>query len=143
MATLALLVTIVAVSTVQAGPASIAGSWIAQFEGRTFVRLDFKTVDGRITGTMTVGNIELDKHGALLRVGELSHEVRPIFDVTQRESTITFFRKDTDDSTPDRFELRLLKAGDAELHILLSDEDREEFAANGIPAPKPIRVTKQ
>ena len=76
-------------------------------------------------------------------MGELSSEVRPIFDVTRRESTVTFFRKDTDDSTPDRFELRLLETGDAELPVLLSDEDRKEFAANGIPPLKPIRLTKQ
>jgi hypothetical protein len=143
MRTLALLVTIAAVSTVQSGPASIEGSWIAQFEGRTFLGLDLKTVDGVITGAMTVGNIEVDKDGALLRVGELSREVRPVFDVTRRESTVTFFRKDTDDSTPDRFELRLLETGDAELHVLLSEEDRKEFAANGVPPPKPIRLAKQ
>ena len=143
MKTLALLAAIAAVSLAQSGGASITGSWTAQFEGRTFLTLELKAVDGTITGGMRVGNIEVDKQGALRRVGESPRDLRPIFDVTQRASTVTFSRKDTDDSTPDRFELRLLETGRAELQFLLSDADREELAASGMPAPKPIPLTKQ
>jgi hypothetical protein len=143
MKTLALLVAIATVSVAQTGGASITGSWTAQFEGRTFLTLELKAVDGTITGGMKVGNIEVDKQGALRRVGESPRDLSPIFDVTQRASTVTFFRKDTDDSTPDRFELRLLEPGRAELQLLLSDALREELAADGIPAPKPIPLTKQ
>jgi hypothetical protein len=143
MKTLALFVAIAAVSVAQSGGASITGSWTAQFEGRTFLTLELTAVDGTITGGMRVGNIDVDKQGALSRVGESPRDLRPIFDVTQRASTVTFSRKDTDDSTPDRFELRLLEPGRAELHFLLSDADREELAASGIPALKPIPLTKQ
>jgi hypothetical protein len=143
MKTLALLVAITAVSVAQSGGASITGSWTAQFEGRTFLTLELKAVNGTITGGMSVGNIEVDKQGALRRVGESPRGLRPIFDVTQRASTVTFSRKDTDGSTSDRFELRLLETGRAELQFLLSDADREELAASGIPAPKPIPLTKQ
>jgi hypothetical protein len=143
MKTLALLVAIAAVSAAQSGGTSITGSWTAQFEGRTFLRLELKTVDGTITGGMSIGNIEVDKQGALRRVGESPRDLRPIFDVTQRASTVTFSRKDTADSTPDRFELRLLETGGAELQFLLTEADRKELAASGIPAPKPIPLTKQ
>ena len=143
MKTLALLVAIAAGSVAQSGGASITGSWTAEFEGRTFLTLELKAVDGTITGGMSVGNIEVDKQGALRRVGELPRDLRPIFDVTHRASTVTFSRKDTEDSTPARFELRLLETGRAELHILLSDADREELAASGISDPKPIPLTKQ
>ena len=143
MKTLALLVAIAAISVAQSGGASITGSWTAQFEGRTFLTLELKAVNGTITGGMSVGNIEVDKQGALRRVGESPRGLRPIFDVTQRASTVTFSRKDTDGSTSDRFELRLLETGRAELQFLLSDADREELAASGIPAPKPIPLTKQ
>ena len=143
MKTLALLVAIAAVSAAQSGGASIAGSWTAQFEGRTFLTLELKAVDGTITGGMRVGNIEVDKQGALRRVGESPSDLRPIFDVTQRASTVTFSRKDTDDSAPDRFELRLLETGRAELQFLLSDADRKELAASDILAFKPIPLTKQ
>jgi hypothetical protein len=143
MKTLALLVAIAALSVAQSGGAPITGSWTAQFEGRTFLTLELKAVDGTVTGGMRVGNIEVDQQGALRRVGDLSRELRPIFDVTQRASTVTFFTKDTADSTPDRFELRWLGPGRAELHFLLSDADRKELAAIGVPAPKPVALTKE
>ena len=143
MKTLALLVTMAAVSVPQAGGASITGTWTAEFEGRTILTLELKAVDGTITGGMRVGNMEFDKQGALRRVGELPRDLKPIFDVTQRGSTVTFSRKDTDNSAPDRFELRLLEPGRAELQFLPSERDRAELAKMGIPALKPIPLTKQ
>ena len=50
MKTLALLVAIAAVSVTQSGGASITGSWTAQFEGRTFLTLELKAVDGTARG---------------------------------------------------------------------------------------------
>ena len=143
MKTLTLVIAIAAVSAGQPGGTSAAGSWTARFEGRTFLRLELKTANGTITGGLAMGNIEVDKVGALRRVGELPRELTPIFDVTQRASAVTFSRKDSADSTPDRFELRLLEAGHAELQLLLNDADRKELAASGVPTPKPIRLTKQ
>ena len=143
MKTLALCMAIAAVSAAQSGDTSITGSWAAQFEGRTFLRLQLESVDGSITGGMSVGNIEVDKQGALRHVGESPHDLTPIFDVTQHGSAVTFSRKDTPDSAPDRFELRLLDTGRAEIQFLLNDADRKELAASGIPDPKPIALTKQ
>jgi hypothetical protein len=71
-----------AVLACQSGGGPIAGTWTAQFEGRTFLRLELKTVNGTITGGMSVGNIEVDGQGALRRVGELPRDLRPILDVT-------------------------------------------------------------
>lgn len=140
MKTLALVIALTAVSS-QSGRTSVDGTWIAQFEGRTFLRLELKTVDGATTGGLGIGNIEVDKQGALQRVGELPRMLTPIFDVTEQPSLVTFSRKDGSDT--DRFELHLLGVGRAELRFLPSDEDREELAANGIPAPKPIALTRQ
>jgi hypothetical protein len=140
MKTLALVIALTALSG-QSGGTSGDGAWIAQFEGRTFLRLELKTVDGATTGGLAIGNIELDKQGALRNVGELPRTLTPIFDVTQQPSLMTFSR--TDGSDTDRFELHVLGAGRAELRFLLSDEDREELAADGVPAPKPIALTRQ
>jgi hypothetical protein len=140
MKTLALVIALTAVSG-QSGRTSVDGTWIAQFEGRTFLRLELKTVDGGTTGGLGIGNIEVDKQGALQRVGELPRTLTPIFDVTEQPSLVTFSRKDGSDT--DRFELHLLGAGRAELRFLLSDEDREELAADGVPVPKPIVLTRQ
>jgi len=140
MKTLALVIALTAVSG-QSGGTSVDGAWIAQFEGRTFLRLELKTVDGATTGGLAIGNIEVDKQGALRNVGELPRTLTPIFDVTQQPSLMTFSRRDGSDT--DRFELHVLGAGRAELRFLLSDEDREELAADGVPAPKPIALTRQ
>ena len=141
MKTLALLVALTAVSASQSGTTSVAGAWTAQFDGRTFLRLELKAVNGTITGGLSVGNIEVDEHGALRHVGQLPHDLTPIFDVTQHASIVTFSRKDGSDT--DRFELRLLEPNRAELKFLINDADREELTASGIPAPKPFALTKQ
>jgi hypothetical protein len=143
MKTLASVVVMTAVLACQSGGGPIAGTWTAQFEGRTFLRLELKTVNGTITGGMSVGNIEVDGQGTLRRVGELPRDLRPIFDAAQHASTVTFSRKDSADSDADRFELRMLEAGHAELQFLLSDADRKELSASGVPAPKPIPLTRQ
>jgi hypothetical protein len=49
MSTLALVAALAAVS-VQFDGASVAGSWTARFEDRTFLRLELKTAHGTITG---------------------------------------------------------------------------------------------
>jgi len=140
MKTIALTIALTALSGQSSGT-SVDGAWIAQFEGRTFLRLELKTVDGTTTGGLGIGNIEVDKQGALQRVGDLPRTLTPISDVTGQPPLVTFSRKDGSDT--DRFELHLLGADRAELRFLLSDEDREELAADGVPAPKPIALTRQ
>ena len=141
MKTLALVIAMTAVSAGQSGGESIAGSWAGQFQGRTFLSLELQTANGTITGGISMGDIEVDEKGALRRVGELPPDLTPISDATQRGSVVTFSR--TDGSDTDRLELRLLEPGHAELVFLLTDADRAELAASGVPTPKPIRLTKQ
>ena len=141
MKALALVAALTAVSASQADRASIAGSWTAQFEGRTFLRLELTAADGTITGGLTVGDIEVDEHGGLRHAGEPPRDLTPIFDVTEQASTVTFARKNGSDT--DRWELRVLEPGRAELRLILTDADRQELAAMGVPPPKPIPLTKQ
>jgi len=140
MKLLTLLVAIV-VSGGQAAAPSVEGMWTARFEGRTFVRLELKTTNGNLTGGMSLGNFEVDKQGALRRANESPRDLTPIFDVTRREATVTFSRKDG--ASTDRFELRVLEAGHAELHVLVNDADRKELAASGITIVKPIALSRQ
>ena len=141
MKTLALVVAIAAVSSVQSDSTSIAGSWTARFDGRTFVTLELKTANGTITGGISMGNFEVDSQGVVRRADESPRALTAIFDVKLRASLLTFSRKDGDSTN--RFEVRLLDGGDAELRFLVDDEDLEELAADGIPAPKPIHLAKQ
>jgi hypothetical protein len=140
MTTLLLVVTIAAFSPGQSG-GPIPGSWTAQFGGRTFIRLELQTANGATVGGISLGNIEVDAEGAVKRAAEAPRDLTPIVDVTRQGAILTFARKDGADT--DRFELRLLDGGGAELRFLVNDADREELAANGIPVPKPIRLTRQ
>jgi hypothetical protein len=135
---MALAITAISAGQPVSGP--IAGSWTAKFEGRTFIRLEMKTVNGGISGGMSLGNFEVDKQGVVRRADVAPVNLTNIFGATRKGSTVTFFRKDGNDT--DQFELRLLENADADLHFLLNDEDRKELAASGVPLPKPIRVTK-
>jgi len=139
--TLALVVAIATVSAGQSDGASIAGSWTARFDGRTFLRLELKTDSGTITGALGIGNIEVDRQGEISRADDSPRSLTPIFDVKRRASILTFSRKDGD--SIDRFEVRLLDATNAEFKILLDDEDRKQLAESGVPAPKPIHLAKQ
>lgn len=112
----------------------------ATFEGRTFIRLELKTVNGAITGGIRLGNIEVDPQGMVKRADAAPLNLIHIFDVTRKGATVTFFIKERADT--DQFELRLLQNGDADLHFVVNDEDRKELAASGVPLPKPIRLTK-
>lgn len=136
-----LLIALAVVPIGQTGTTSVVGTWIAQFEGTTFVRLELNTANGGITGRIGLGNIELDKKGAVRRVEATPSGLKPISDVTQRGSTLMFLLNDGDE--PDRFEFRLLEGGRAELHVLLSDDDLEELKESGIETFRPILLTKQ
>lgn len=140
MSLVTLLIALIAVPSGQTAT-SVVGTWTAQFEGTTFVRLELNTVNGAITGGISLGNIELNDRGAARRVDATPPGLKPISDVTQRGSTLMFSLKEGDE--PDRFELRLVEGGRAELHILLSEDDLEELKESGIPAPRPILLTKQ
>lgn len=140
MNALSAALTIAALSLGQAGSGSIAGSWTAGFEGRTFIRLELETVNGAIAGGISLGNFEVDQHGVVRRADAAPPNLTPIFDVTLKESTVTFFTKAQNDT--DQFEIRLIDHENAELHFLLNDEDRRNLADSGVLPPKPIRLTR-
>jgi hypothetical protein len=141
MKILALVAAMCAATATQSADAAMAGTWTAQFEGRTFVRLQLASVNGTVTGGISLGNFELDKAGAVRRASPPPPDLKPISEVAQRASIMTFTVAGSDD--PDRFEFKLIDTGRAELRLLLSDEDREELAAEGIPPPRPIPLTKR
>lgn len=135
---LALAITALWVGQPANGP--IAGSWTAKFDGRTFIRLELKTVNGAITGGIRLGNIEVDPQGMVKRADAAPPNLIHIFGATRKGATVMFSMKEGNDT--DQFELRVLENGDADLHFLLNDEDRKALAAEGVPLPKPIRLTK-
>ena len=141
MKTLVLVAAIAAVPAGQGAGPQVTGSWTAEFKGQTFIRLELRAERGTLGGTMSTGNIEVDEKGDLRAVTAAAGDPKSIFDVVHRGLTLTFSRKDVDDT--DRFEFRVLDSGRAELRLLLTDELRKELAADGIAVPKPVALTRR
>jgi hypothetical protein len=132
---------VAAVLALTVGQASspYAGTWIAEFSGTTHIRLELRLINGALGGGMSLGDIEVNAEGAIRTAAEASRELSPIFDVTLRDATLSFSRKDGDDI--DRFEMRLV--GDqAEIRFIPSEEDRRELAEIGVAVPKPVRLKR-
>jgi hypothetical protein len=140
MKALSIALVIAALPVGQPANGPIAGSWTATFEGRTFIRLDIETVNGAIAGGISVGDFEVDREGLVRRADAAPANLTPIFDATMNGLTLTFFTKDGNDT--DQFELRLLENATADLHVVVNDDDRRQLALQGVPPPKPIRLTK-
>jgi hypothetical protein len=139
MKALVLAAMLAAIPTAQSGAA--AGVWTAEFNGKTFIKLELHTEGATLAGSINGGDIQVDDHGDLRQVGDLRTDARPIFDVKQQGATVTFSAKDDDDS--DQFELRIGNDGHAELRLILTEAFKAELAANGVPAPKPFVLTRQ
>ena len=128
------------VGTTQTPNQSLAGTWTAEHAGNTFVRLELQVTGNAISGRLSLGDVEVDKTGALKAAKTATREPTPIFDVAERAGKLTFAYKDGRET--DRFELTLIDATTAELQFLLTDADRRDLASEGIADFKPFRLKK-
>ena len=136
-----MLATALALALGQANTQPYAGTWTADFKGTTHVRLELATVAGALGGKISLGDIEVDEQGELKTVKGAPPTLTPIANVSVKNSVLSFTRKDGEDL--DRFEMRITGPGAAELRLVLTEADLKEFAAEGIPAPKPFKLKKQ
>ena len=139
MTMLCMAAALTVLSSGQAAAAAFTGSWTAKFEGRTFIKLEIQAVNGTFAGGISLGNFQVDAQGMVKGADASRDRLIPIFGVTQKGSTLTFFIKEGNDT--DQFEMRLATT-DAELHFLLNEADRQALADSGGTAPKPIRLTR-
>ena len=140
MRALILAAAIAAIPATQRDPTAIVGTWTAEFHGRTFIRLELRILRGTLTGSISTGDLQVDEQGDIREVGEAPRNPSPIFDVAYQSATVAFSRKDGHEA--DRFEFRVLDDSRGELRLVLTDEVRKELAADGIPLPKPIMLTR-
>jgi hypothetical protein len=123
----------------QTGHQWYPGTWTAEFEGTTFVRLELTETDGGPAGRISLGDIEVSPDGALRKATAAPSRLTVIFDAVMRDSTLSFSRKDGNDT--DRFELQ--RVGDhAELVLVPTEELKRQLDAENIPIPKPIRLKR-
>lgn len=118
---------------------SYGGTWIAEFKGAAFVRLELSVTDGTLGGRIALGNMEVDAEGRVKAARQAPDRLTPIIDVAVRDSVVSFSHKDGHDT--DRFELRLI-GGEVELRFVFDDDTLKELADEGIPPPKPVRLKR-
>jgi hypothetical protein len=61
MRALILAVALATVPASQSDSVTLAGSWTAEFDGQTFIRLEFRSVRGSLTGSLSMGDIEFSE----------------------------------------------------------------------------------
>src|SRR5262245_9328743 len=115
------------------------GTWVAEFDGTVWVRLELSAAGDALGGRIALGNMQVDADGRVKAAEKVPERLDPISDVVVRDSTLTFAHKDGNDT--DLFELHLL-AGDAELRFMLDAATLSELKEGGITAPKPVRLKR-
>jgi hypothetical protein len=128
-------------SLLQPPPASLAGTWVADLNGTTFMHLELRTENGRLIGALGTGDIQFDKNGMVNVAKSVPTTLTPISSIEISGGVISFTRVEGDDL--ERFHLRITGDRTAELTFLPSDEMLEALKEEGIPAPKPIPLRKR
>ncbi len=85
---------------------SYVGTWTADLNGQMYVRLELATTGAVLGGRISLGDIHLNSAGEVEAVTSVAQRFTPIFDLVLRDATLSFARKDGDDT--DRFEMRLI-----------------------------------
>ena len=104
-----------------------------------YVRLELRTVNGELSGSISLGNIEMNKDSSIRKAEAAPRTPSPIFDISRKGPVIAFSSKDGSEANHFEFELR---GAEAELRFILSDELRQEIASEGLPMPKPFRLKR-
>ena len=122
------------------GPAN--GDWTADFRGTTYLRLTLNEKAGAPQGAMSIGkSIKVDGQGNVDSATEAPSTLRPMKDVRRIGNVLSFSYED-DAHDVSQFELRLIDTNTAELTLIISEDDRQDFAAEGVSLPKPFRLAK-
>ena len=135
-----LLVGLLHASLLQPPPASLAGTWVADLNGTTFMRLELRTENGRLIGALGTGDIHFNEKGVVDEAKGVPTTLTPISSIEMSGSVMSFTRVEGNDL--ERFRLRVTGDRTAELTFLPSEEDLQELKEEGIPAPKPIPLRK-
>lgn len=124
----------------QSAADTLTGTWVADLNGTTFVRLELRTEKGRLIGSLGTGDIHIDKNGVVDEAKSAPAMLTPISSIVMSRGVISFSRVQGDDV--ERFRVRATGRDTAELTFLPSDEDLEDLKEAGVPAPKPIALRK-
>jgi len=98
------------------------GTWRGQFEGKTYILLSLREVDGTMSGAVSVGAFRIDDSGQVTQVKEEAdtHDAVPVTDAKLDDALLTFQGKSPNwRGTVVRFQMKLTGEGAAELKCLV------------------------
>ncbi len=113
-----------------------AGTWNAQFQGKTFTTLKLVARDNQLTGSMTGANINLDKVGNLTSA-EQSGSESEISDAKLAGDTLSFATKDQDSGETINWKMKVKSSNEGELLVVIPEPHI------GIPTPRPWKITRE
>jgi hypothetical protein len=108
------------------------GTWCAKFKGKTFVTIELEKQDGKLIGTRSHSEIQVDKNGELSAAEQLDGS-DPILEAKLTNGMLRITTREEDSQDLIQFEMKLTGANQAELRIL---------APPDIPTPKPWKLER-
>lgn len=118
----------------------LVGTWTATFKGTTFMRLRFAKRAGKLTATLSNGQVILDSQGNISSV-KVMPGVQKV-KVEKMEGNTVYLRQGTKEK-PLRFAFRLQDKTHAKLEILHPKPALFNPSAPAVTAPKPISLVKR
>ena len=114
---------------------SYSGTWKAAYEGKVFAIVELTSKNHHVLGTVSAGQVNVDRNGEVNEVTKEADGGADIFDVKDNGSTLSFKAKDGDDV--DQYEMRITGEDRAELKLILKEAPPE-----GTSLPKPFKMIR-
>jgi hypothetical protein len=108
------------------------GTWHAQFKSKTFETIKLEKQEGKLTGTASHAEIQLDKDGELTSAEEIDGSDL-IVEAKLTSGVLRVIAKEEDSQDTIEFEMKLIETDQAELRILTPPD---------VPTPKPWRLER-
>ncbi len=115
-----------------ASPEQFVGTWHAKFKGKIFETIVLNNQDGKITGTVSRGEIQLNDNGELTSAEQIDGS-DPIIDAKVAGKTLLITCKDEDGDSI-KAEITLTAEGQAELQMVTPPK---------VSAPKPWKLGRE
>ncbi len=109
-----------------------AGTWHAQFKGKTFLTVKLEKQQGKLTGTVSHADMQVGKDGELTSA-QPSEGSDPIVEAKLTGGTLLITTKEQDSDDTIQCEMKLTGTDQAELRIL---------APPDVPTPKPWKLER-
>jgi hypothetical protein len=94
-----------------------AGSWTATFKGKPYLILKLNSGAGRLSGTLSAGQVEASAQGNVTAIEAPPSDAYPLKSMKLTGNTLSFEVLDADGDTM-KYEMRLTPDGAAELRLV-------------------------